>query len=100
MDEKSIDLIFQVNKKIQEIEDLVEGTKMQHRVLSVFMFGIIPEEALSEDMKEETIEMKSLFQFNIQSNEELESVLEALRQAYDRKDPLDDMLNSLGLSLN
>lgn len=100
MDEKSIDLMFAVNKKIQEIEDLVEGTGMQHRVLSVFMFGIIPEEALSMENSEETIEMKSMFQFNIQSKEELESVVEAIKQAYDRQDPLDDLLNGLGLSLN
>ena len=100
MDEKSVNLLYEVNKKMQEIEDLVEGTDMQHRVLSVFMFGVIPEEALSEDVKDETVEMNSLFYLNIQSKEELESVIEAISQAYDRDNPFDDIIKSLGFSLN
>jgi len=100
MDEKSIELLMKVNQKIQEIEDLVCDSEMEHRVLSVIMFGVIPEEALTEENEGEAIEMKSLFQFNIQSKDELKSVTEAIFQAYDREDPLDNLLNSLGLSLN
>lgn len=100
MDYKSIELLMKVNKKVQEIEDLVVESEMEHRVLSVIMFGVIPEESLTEEKEGETIEMKSLFQFNIQSKEELKSVTKAITEAYDRQDPLDDLLNSLGISLN
>lgn len=100
MDEKSIELLYTANRMMSELEDVVKELSMEHRVMSIMMFGVIPEEVLDEDNESETVEMKSSFHFNVQSKEELESLIEAIRDAYDRPDDLDELLNGLGLSLN
>lgn len=100
MDQKSIELLYAANKAMSDLEDLVKEADMEHRVLSIMMFGVIPEEALDEDNESETVEMKSSFHFNVQSEEELESLINAIRDAYNKPDDLDDLLNNLGLSLN
>ena len=100
MDQKSIELLYAANKAMSDLEDLVKEADMEQRVLSIMMFGVIPEEALDEDNESETVEMKSSFHFNVQSKEELESLISAIRDAYNKPDDLDDLLNELGLSLN
>ena len=99
MDQKSIELLYAANKAMSDLEDLVKEADMEQRVLSIMMFGVIPEEALDEDNESETVEMKSSFHFNVQSKEELESLISAIRDAYNKPDDLDDLLNELGLSL-
>jgi|SaaInl25SG_5_DNA_1037380.scaffolds.fasta_scaffold04268_5 DNA-directed RNA polymerase alpha subunit len=98
MNPKDANILGEVYSKMLEIEDLIKENDLSSRVLSVMMLGIIDEK--DEYCQDEMVEMKSVFNFNIESVEELESIIEALREMYEGPDDLDDLLSGLGLSLN
>ena len=54
-----------------------------------------------ESPEDESVEMKSLFAYNLDSRQELEIIMDIMQNTYeDDDDSLRDMLNGLGISLN
>jgi hypothetical protein len=98
MEEKDANVLAEVYKKLMEIDTIIEQNNMSHRVLSVMMLGVIPEEDLEREA--EFSEMKAIYNFNIMSNEELDTVWETVQDAYSREDGLSDLFNGTGVSLN
>lgn len=98
MEEKDAIVLAKVYKKLMEIDDLIEQNNMSHRVLSVMMLGVIPEEDMENGA--EFSEMKAIYNFNIASNDELDTIWDTVQDAYSREDGLNDLLDGTGISLN
>ena len=70
----------------------------EDRVMSAIVVGLMDEIESPED---ESVEMKSLFSYNLDSNDELDVIIDVMRNTYEENDGgLGDMLNDLGISLN
>lgn len=98
MDEKDANVLGEVYKKMLEIETLLEDNDMMHRVMSIMMLGVISEEDMESE--NEFSEMKAIYNFNILNKEELETVINTVRDAYRKEDGLSDLLDGTGISLN
>ena len=62
------------------------------------MVGVLDLDAI--EAGDEETEMKTMYSFNIQDRQELETVKTIMDNAYKDDDPLDDLLGGLGISLN
>ena len=66
--------------------------------MSAIVVGLMEE---IENPEDESVEMKSLFAYNLDSRDELEIIMDIMQNTFeDDDDSLRDMLNSLGISLN
>ena len=98
MNYEEVELLSEIYAKIREIEDLIEERGYSDRIMSAMVVGLMDEIESPED---ESVEMKSLFSYNLQSNTELDIIVDLMKSTYDgRNDELGDMLNDLGISLN
>lgn len=98
MEEKDANVLAEVYKKIMEIDTLIEQNNMSHRVMSVMMLGVIPEEDM--DRESEFSEMKAIYNFNIVNVDELNMIWDTVKDAYSREDGLNDLFDGTGVSLN
>lgn len=98
MDNKDAEVIYEVYSKMMEINDIVRKSNMENRVVSAMIFGIISSKDLEGD--KDTVEMQSVFDFNIVNEDELATVINAMIEAYNAPDDLDDLLSGLNISLN
>ena len=98
MDSKDAEVIYEVYSKMMEINDIVRKSNLENRVVSAMIFGIISAKDLEGE--KETVEMQSVFDFNIVNDAELTTVINAMIEAYNAPDDLDDLLSGLNLSLN
>jgi hypothetical protein len=99
MNYEDVEFLSELYTKILEIEDLVKERGYENRIMSAIVVGLMDEIESAED---ESVEMKSLFSYNLDSTEELDIVVDLMRETYeDRNDSdLRDMLGDLGISLN
>jgi hypothetical protein len=105
MEHKDIKFIAEVYHLIKQIEELVEGSDMAHRVMAAIFVGVIDEGEMEDLAKREEefghVNMRSMYSFNVENKQELEVIKDIMDEAYDNQDPdLDDLLNGLGISLN
>ncbi len=90
---------------IKKIEDLVEESDMSHRVMSAIFVGVMDESDL-EDIADSgeshgNVNMRSMYSFNIDSQEEYAVMKDIMDEAYENQTPdLGDLLDGLGISLN
>ena len=85
---------------VKKMEETIKEFEMRDRVLASIVVGVIDLEEM--EYGDEEAEMKTMYSFNLQSREELESVKEVMDSAY-QEDPdidLDEFLGDLGISLN
>ena len=98
MNYEEVELLSEIYAKIREIEDLIEERGYSDRIMSAMVVGLMDEIESPED---ESVEMKSLFSYNLHSNTELDIIVDLMKSTYDDgNDELGDMLNDLGISLN
>jgi hypothetical protein len=71
---------------------------MKDRTLATIVVGVIDLDAV--EVGDESAEMKTMYSFNLESREELETVKQVMDSAYQEDDSLDDLLGDLGISLN
>jgi hypothetical protein len=98
MNYEDVEFLSELYAKVLEIENLVKDRGYEDRVMSAIVIGLMDEIESTED---DSVEMKSLFSYNLDSREELNIIVEVMTNTYsDDDDNLSDMLSDLGISLN
>ena len=99
MNYEDVEFLSELYTKILEIENLVKERGYENRVMSAIVVGLMDEIESAED---ESVEMKSLFSYNLDSKDELDIVVDLMRETYEDNSDNDlrDMLGDLGISLN
>ena len=80
-----------------EIDNLVDRYEMRDRVLSIFVAGLL------EPIDDSTSNMKAMYNYIVDSREELDTMLDFINTSYEESkntDDLDNLLGGLGISLN
>tara|TARA_R100000406_G_scaffold96107_1_gene92638 strand:+ start:1782 stop:2078 length:297 start_codon:yes stop_codon:yes gene_type:complete len=98
MNYEDAEFLSELYAKITDIEEFVKERGYEDRIMSAIVVGLMEEIESPED---ESVEMKSLFAYNLDSRDELEIIIEIMQSTYEGDDDsLRDMLNDLGISLN
>ena len=99
MNYEDVEFLSELYTKILEIENLVKERGYENRVMSAIVVGLMDEIESAED---ESVEMKSLFSYNLDSKDELDIIVDLMRETYEDNadNDLRDMLGDLGISLN
>jgi len=98
MNYEDAEFLSELYAKITDIEEFVRERGYEDRIMSAIVVGLMEEIESPED---ESVEMKSLFAYNLDSRDELEIVMEVMQSTYEGDDDsLREMLNDLGISLN
>jgi hypothetical protein len=99
MKKEEADFISEVYLHVQKIEQLINESEYSDRVIAGMVIGLMDEFEFEDD--QDSVEMKSLFSFNLRSRSELEIIKEIMDEMYtDSGTDLEDMLGDLGISLN
>ena len=88
---------FEVQEISLAIQDLVKKYGMEDRVLSSVVVGLL------EPVTEDESNMKAFFNYNIQTDGELDAIIDFMKNSYVSPDDdldLDDLIGGLGISLN
>lgn len=98
MNYEDTEFLSELYAKVLEIEELVRERGYEDRVMSAIVVGLMEE---IENPEDESVEMKSLFSYNLDSRDELEIIIDVMNNTYeDDGGELRDMLGDLGISLN
>ena len=83
---------------VKKMEETIDEFEMKDRTLATIVIGVIDLDAVEDG--DESAEMKTMYSFNLESREELETVKQVMDSAYHEDDSLDGLLGDLGISLN
>ena len=98
MNYEDTEFLSELYTKVLEIEELVRERGYEDRVMSAIVVGPMEE---IENPEDESVEMKSLFSYNLDSRDELEIIIDVMNNTYEEDGgELRDMLGDLGISLN
>lgn len=98
MDAKNTLFFAEMYSLVKKMEETIDEFEMKDRTLAAIVVGVIDIDAV--DNGEEVAEMKTMYSFNLDSRQELETIKEVMDTAYQEDDSLDDLLGGLGISLN
>jgi len=98
MNYEDTEFLSELYAKVLEIEDLVRERGYEDRVMSAIVVGLMEE---IENPEDDSVEMKSLFSYNLDSRDELDIIIDVMKNTYEEDGgELRDMLGDLGISLN
>ncbi len=85
---------------VKKMEETIDQFDMKDRTLASIIIGVIDLDAI--EYGEEEAEMKTMYSFNLQGREELNTLKQVMDSAYKDEDDidLDDLLSGSGISLN
>ena len=84
---------------VKKMEETIDEFDMKDRTLASIVVGVLDLDAI--EAGEEETEMKTMYSFSLQSRQELETIKTVMDNAYsDEDEDLEDLLGSLGISLN
>jgi Zn-dependent M16 (insulinase) family peptidase len=85
---------------VKKMEETIDQFDMKDRTLASIIIGVIDLDAI--EYGDEEAEMKTMYSFNLQGREELNTLKQVMDSAYKGEDDidLDDLLNGSGISLN
>jgi len=84
---------------VKKMEETIEEFDMKDRTLASIVVGVLDLDAIEAGDQE--TEMKTMYSFSLQSRQELETIKTIMDNAYsDDDEDLEDLLGSLGISLN
>jgi|TARA_R100000426_G_scaffold27613_1_gene23150 hypothetical protein len=84
---------------VKKMEETIEEFDMKDRTLASIVVGVLDLDAI--EAGDEETEMKTMYSFSLQSRQELETIKTIMDNAYsDEDEDLEDLLGSLGISLN
>lgn len=99
MDPKDTLFFAEMYSLVKKMEETIVEFDMKDRTIASIVVGVIDYDAMEEG--DESAEMKTMYSFNVESREELETVKQVMDNAYkDDDDSLEDLLGDLGISLN
>ena len=113
MSEDDTLFILKAHELVQELDDLIHDSGIEHRVLSFVMVGLMDEEdgyddydgdydgdyEDEDDEEEEKVSLRTTVSFNLDSQEELEAVKTIMDDSY-RNRLFGGLLRGTGVSLN
>jgi phage/plasmid-associated DNA primase len=97
---KDDDFLIKLQQKLFEIDLLIDEYEMRDRLLSIFVAGIL------EPIDDNTSTMKAMYGYSIENREELNTMIDFIKDTWkeqediNRGDDFEDLLNSMGISLN
>ena len=97
---KDDDFLIKLQQKLFEIDLLIDKYDMRDRLLSIFVAGIL------EPIDDNTSTMKAMYGYSIENREELDTMIDFIKDTWkeqediNRGDDFEDLLNSMGISLN
>jgi len=94
---KEEEFLIELQMLLVEIDNLVDRYEMRDRVLSIFVAGLL------EPIDDNTSNMKAMYNYIVDSREELDTMLDFINTSYEESkntDDLDNLLGGLGISLN
>jgi|TARA_Y100000015_G_scaffold28991_2_gene28277 ATP-dependent DNA ligase len=96
---KTDEFLIEIQRKLMEIDMIIDEYEMRDKIMSIFVCGVL------EPYTETQSTMKAMYGYSIESEEELETLLNFIRETWKdqkdiRNDDLDDLLDGLGISLN
>jgi len=83
---------------VKKMEDTIDEFEMKDRTLASIVVGVIDFDAVQGD--DDSAEMKTMYSFNLENRDELETLKQVMDTAYSDDDSLDSLLGDLGISLN
>ena len=84
---------------VKKMEETIDEFDMKDRTLASIVVGVLDLDAI--EAGEEETEMKTMYSFSLQSRQELETIKTVMDNAYsDEDEDLEDLLGSMGISLN
>ena len=84
---------------VKKMEETIDEFDMKDRTLASIVVGVLDLDAI--EAGDEETEMKTMYSFSLQSRQELETMKTIMDNAYsDDDEDLEDLLGSLGISLN
>ena len=84
---------------VKKMEETIQEFDMKDRTLASIVVGVLDLDAI--EAGDEETEMKTMYSFSLQSRQELETIKTIMDNAYsDEDEDLEDLLGSLGISLN
>ena len=83
---------------VKKMEETIDEFEMKDRTLASIVVGVIDFDAVEED--DGSAEMKTMYSFNLENRDELETLKQVMDTAYSDDDSLDSLLGDLGISLN
>jgi uncharacterized protein (DUF4213/DUF364 family) len=83
---------------VKKMEETIDEFEMKDRTLASIVVGVIDFDAVEED--DGSAEMKTMYSFNLENRDELETLKQVMDTAYSDDDSLDNILGELGISLN
>lgn len=93
-----MEFIAKVYSKAMEIEQMIIKNGYSDRVMSAFVFGVLSEEDMVSE--EEMVNMTTFFSYNLDNEEELQSIKDIMDATFDQRDDLSNFFDELGLGLN
>lgn len=101
MNSKDKQFISEVYELVSKIEGLIHSYEYEDKVMSSIVIGILDTDLNKEPKEGDTVELKSVFSYNLDSRDELEVIKEIMSSQFEDESPdLDDLLSDLGISLN
>lgn len=97
---KDDDFLIKLQQKLFEIDLLIDKYDMRDRLLSIFVAGIL------DPIDDNTSTMKAMYGYSIENKEELDTMIDFIKDTWkeqddiSRGDDFEDLLNSMGISLN
>jgi hypothetical protein len=83
---------------VKKMEETIDEFEMKDRTLASIVVGVIDFDAVQDD--DDSAEMKTMYIFNLENRDELETLKQVMDTAYSDDDSLDSLLGDLGISLN
>jgi hypothetical protein len=83
---------------VKKMEETIDEFEMKDRTLASIVVGVIDFDAVQDD--DDSAEMKTMYSFNLENRDELETLKQVMDTAYSDDDSLDSLLGDLGISLN
>ena len=98
MNYEDVEFLSELYAKITDLEEFVKDRGYEDRVMSAIVVGLMEE---IENPENESVEMKSLFSYNLDGQDELDIIIDIMKNTYEEDGgELRDMLGDLGISLN
>lgn len=104
MNEHEVEFMAKVYLLIQQIEALTREYGFENRVMSAMVFGLIESEMKDAIEEGRMVELQSVFSFNLEDREELETVKKLMDATYeepnDKGRGFSDLFGDIDVNLN
>ena len=104
MNQQEVEFMAKVYLKIQEIEALTREYGYADRVMSAMVFGLLEEEMKEAIDEGRMVELQSVFSFNLEDREELETVKKLMDATFEEPKDIgkgfSDLFGGIDLNLN